>query len=104
MKMSGCILSMAATAYMLKQVKHNAMAHAEDQTQNQEVKDEEDVLQKEIAEDDADQPASLYEEVKGADNIRQMLQTLDNRFIFLKHGKEKPQHMEAVEELADHVD
>jgi hypothetical protein len=39
----------------------------------------------------------------GPETVSYVLNHLENRLIFLKHGVEKPEHLLAVEDLADAI-
>ena len=45
----------------------------------------------------------IYENIIGCENIKDMLGSLDNRFVFLYHGVEKPEHMREVNLLGQYV-
>ena len=64
------------------------------------VEDENDekppVVEDEKVQEEEEEP-SVYIKVETAEAITELLEKIENRVIFMKHGVEKPGHLEAVE-------
>ena len=46
---------------------------------------------------EVEEEPSVYQKVEGPEAITELLGKIENRIIFMKHGIEKPGHLEAVE-------
>ena len=64
-------------------------------------KGENEEIEKEQEEESAE--PEIYENVVGCENVKDVLSSLENRFIFLYHGVEKPEHMKEINLLGEYV-